>query len=374
MDWTENLSEERIMGKIDTLQEELASSSEEQSQLVFACQENLLRLHELGLIKSELENELKDLREQHGYLESEVGKQEQSVLTLRQQHQDVQDAMLELRHVARKQDAELVARLCGDGTDETATVTDSIDLDVFITSQRNDTKLSLFSPISNQGGKKVKFQSNISMVAKGLSGGPVAKVSNFAELEERNAVLYAIAKLWGAKLIKAEEALKVHALILRTRREHMELELMVRTPSVTEGPGLSVASAPTTEHRLVSVKKAFDAIMTMVPAFCEHVENDIVSDISRTRRAIEKCAAIRKRLFDTSNEGELLGENQTLSFDHIEGRDIDAYKKLLQISRVALIAQVDKYRFMLSFAVIPLKPLPSFALILHRNGACSAKK
>ena len=180
-------------------------------------------MHELGLIKSELENELKDLREQHGYLESEVGKQEQSVLTLRQQHQDVQDAMLELRHVARKQDAELVARLCGDGTDETATVTDSIDLDVFITSQRNDTKLSLFSPISNQGGKKVKFQSNISMVAKGLSGGPVAKVSNFAELEERNAVLYAIAKLWGAKLIKAEEALKVHALIY-TRREHMELE------------------------------------------------------------------------------------------------------------------------------------------------------
>ena len=166
MDWTEDLSEERIMGKIDILQEELTSSSEEQSQLVFACQENLLRLHELGLIKAELEKELKDLREQHSYLGSEVGKQEQSVLTLRQQHQDVQDAMLELRHVARKQDAELVARLCGDGTDETASVIDSKDLEVFTTSQRNDTKSGLFSPISNQGGKSVKFQSNISMHLK----------------------------------------------------------------------------------------------------------------------------------------------------------------------------------------------------------------
>ena len=143
-----------------------------------------------------------------------------------------------------------------------------------------------------------------------MGDGPVVKVANFAELEQRNAVLYAVAKLWGSKLARAEEIVEAQALLLRTRREHVELELLVRDLGLSsamptsdgafeeeKAPGLRARGSPSPATSRAARSRAFDALVKMIPALCDHLENDVVSGISRTRRAMQKCVAIRKKLF-----------------------------------------------------------------------------
>ena len=221
-----------------------------------------------------------------------------------------------------------------------------------------------------------------------LGDGPVVKVANFAELEQRNAVLYAVAKLWGSKLARAEEIVEAQALLLRTRREHVELELLVRDLGLSSAmptsdgafeeekePGLRARGSPSPATSRAARSRAFDALVKMIPALCDHLENDVVSGISRTRRAMQKCVAIRKKLFkDTEGAVDDAVQARSSPFSAEQHGDEDAFRALMRLSRIALAAQVSTSRRLPVIFKIVVSLTSPTAAWPGRNGIDSGRR